>query len=375
MTIAQLRRVAVAAQGFGSGENLEAAISRLSAVQLDALAVVERSHRIVLGSRVGAFEHGALSELLGAGRIFEYWAHEACLLPIDAYPLVRPRMSDKTRWASHEVVLRDHPDVVEAVQARLASEGPLPSRAFESGPDAYGRKAASAVLAALWDRGVVAIAGRESGQRLYHLAERVIPREYRDAPPLDEGELLRELALRAVRGRGVLTEAAIREHWRLKGGRSRVQPHLDVLVAAGRLAELEVDDGGAPVYVLPDTELDVDVPNVAVLLSPFDSMLWDRPLTERLFGFQHVIEIYKRAPDRVYGYYVLPFLAGDRIAARADLKTDRKASVLNVLALHVGPGVRWTKKLDAAFDRALAGLARLAGAERAVRPAGAASSK
>jgi uncharacterized protein YcaQ len=365
VTIEQLRRVAVAAQGYaaadGGGEaEVEAVVQRLSAVQLDPIAVVARSERTVIGSRAGAFPREAISSLLARGRLFEYWAHEACLLPIDVYPLVRWRMDEPARWASLQRALDDHPAAVEAVLERLRADGPLPLRAFEGTRTEGGWKLERDILGALWHRGDVVIAGRSSDQRVFDLPERVLAREVLAAPPPEEPELLRALALRAVRARGVLTEAAIREHWRLKGGRSRLEPHLDALVAEGALLELEVEDGGAPVYVEPDADLDTEPTDVAVLLSPFDNLLWDRPLTERLFGFQHVIEIYKRAPDRRYGYYVLPLLWRDRLVARADLKRDRKAGALQVLAFHREPGVRPSRTLDAAFEQALARLGRVA---------------
>jgi uncharacterized protein YcaQ len=222
-------------------------------------------------------------------------------------------------------------------------------------------KPAKMVLDALWDRGELVIAGRQSFQRRYELAERVIPRAYLDAPTPSEGETLRELAVLAVGARGALTEPAIREHWRLKGGRALLHHHLVALVDEGRLREVHVDDGGPPFYVLPDVELDGD-PAPPTLVCPFDNLLWDRPLLDRLFGFRHVIEVYKREHERVYGYYVLPLLAGDRFVGRADLKADRAAGTLRVRRFTREPRVRGN--VVAKLERAAARLARVLGLER-----------
>jgi uncharacterized protein YcaQ len=217
------------------------------------------------------------------------------------------------------------------------------------------------VLEALWDRGRLAIAGRRSFQRTYDLAERVIPREWLDAPVPGADETYRELALLAVRSRGALTEAAIREHWRWKGGRAVLHHHLEALVDEGLLRLLEVDDGGAPFYVDAELELGGDAAP-PVLVCPFDNLVWDRPLLERLWGFRHVIEVYKRDFERVYGYYVLPLLAGDRFLGRADLKADRAEGVLRVKRFTPEPRVRGDVR--GKLERAAARLARTLGLER-----------
>jgi uncharacterized protein YcaQ len=226
-------------------------------------------------------------------------------------------------------------------------------------------KPAKMVLEALWDRGVLAIAGRNGFQRRYDLAERVIPRELLEAPTPSEDETLRTLALLAVRARGALTEPAIREHWRLKGGRARLHHHVLALVEDGLLREVHADDGGPPFYVAAEAELDGD-PAPPTLLCPFDNLLWDRPLLERLFGFRHVIEVYKREHERQFGYYVLPLLAGDRIVGRADLKADRKEGVLHVRRFHREPGVRGN--VAARLERAAARLARVLGLPEVAYP-------
>jgi uncharacterized protein YcaQ len=220
------------------------------------------------------------------------------------------------------------------------------------------------VLDALWDSGELVIAGRRNFQRAYELTERVIPKPWLDAPAPTEEETLRTWALLAVGARGALTEGAIREHWRLRGGRARLQPHLDALVAEGRLDEVQTDDGGPPFYVLPGTELDGD-PAPPVLICPFDNLVWDRPLLERLFGFKHVIEVYKREHERQYGYYVLPLLAGDRFIGRADVKADRAEGVLRIRRFTAEPKARGNP--DAKLEKAAVRLARILGLERVER--------
>lgn len=369
VSLATIRRVAVSTQAYtprfrrASADDVEAAIRGLGAVQLDSISTVDRAHRLTLTSRIGAYDEKELRGLLGSGRIFEYWAHEACLLPVELWPHFRRTMDGGGHWGIHDRALREHADLVGPVLERIRAEGPLASRDFggtRAGTDMWSRTPAKAVLEALWDRGELVIASRESFQRRYDLAERVIPRAILEAPTPTEDETLRTLALLAVRGRGALTEPAIREHWRLKGGRARLHHHVLALVDEGLLREVEADDGGPPFYVDAEAELDGD-PAPPVLLCPFDNLLWDRPLLERLFGFRHVIEVYKREHERAYGYYVLPLLAGDRIVGRADLKADRAEGVLHVKRFHPEPGVRGN--VSARLERAAARLARVLGLE------------
>jgi len=372
VTVAALRRHVVATQGYASRfrratmDDVEAAVRRLSAVQLDSISVVDRAHRLTIGSRVGAFDAGAVGELLREGRLFEYWAHEACLLPIELYPHFRRTMEGAGHWRVYDRALREHGDLVEPVLERLRAEGPLGSRDFDGagGGGMWSWKPAKMVLEALWDRGELAIAGRRGFQRAYDLAERVIPRRWLDAPVPDEDETLRTLALLAVRARGALTEAAIREHWRLKGGRARLHHHLEALVAEGALRVLDPDDGGLPFYVPADDEL-LEVPAPPVLVCPFDNLVWDRPLLARLFGFRHLIEVYKRGHERLYGYYVMPLLAGGRFLGRADVKADRVDGVLRILRFTREDGARGD--VDAKLERAATRLARTLGLERVER--------
>ena len=375
ISIAALRRHVVAHQGYATrlrragADAVEGEIRRLSCVQLDSISTVERSHRITLSSRIGAYPRGTVSKLLGEGRVFEYWAHEACLLSVDDFPLFRWRMRGRGHWGSHERALDDHPEVAEHVLDEIRARGPLGSRDFageggEGGEGMWNWKPAKRVLDSLWDRGDLAIAGRQGFQRLYDLTERVIPRRVLDAPEPCREEALRALVIRAVRARGALTESGIAEHYRLPGRTAAVRGHVQTLVADGSLRRLRVDDGGAPVLVPGDLPRCESVPPGATLLSPFDNLLWDRPFATRVFGFDHLMEIYKPARQRVYGYYVLPLLRGDRIVARVDLKADRQAGVLRAVAFHREQGVRASAALAEAFESALKRLARAAGLER-----------
>jgi uncharacterized protein YcaQ len=369
VSLAELRRTIVHHQRFASrfrrarpGE-VETEIRRLTAVQLDSISTVDRAHRLTLGARIGAFAEDVPALLLREGRIFEYWAHEACLLPIELWPHFRRAMAGPGHWGAHDRALREHPELVEPILERIRAEGPLGSRDFEGTGSGgmWNWKPAKMVLEALWDRGELAIAGRRSFQRTYDLAERVIPREWLDAAVPDPDDTYRELSLLAVRSRGALTEAAIREHWRWKGGRAVLHHHLEALVAEGRLRLLEVDDGGPPFYVDGELELGGD-PASPVLVCPFDNLVWDRPLLERLWSFRHVIEVYKRDYERVYGYYVLPLLADDRFLGRADVKADRAEGVLRIKRFTSEPRVRGN--VAGKLERAAARLARTLGLER-----------
>jgi uncharacterized protein YcaQ len=374
VSLAAIRRVTVSTQAYVSRfrraqpGHVEDAIGRLGAVQLDSISTVARAHRLTLSSRIGAYDEAELRGLLASGRVFEYWAHEACLLPIELWPHCRRAMEGGGHWGIHDRALQDHAELVEPVLERIRADGPLASRDFggtRTSAEMWGRTPAKAVLEALWDRGVLVVAGREAFQRRYDLAERVIPRAILAAPTPDEDETLRTLALLAVRARGALTEPAIREHWRLKGGRARLHHHVLALVDEGLLREVHADDGGPPFYLDADAELDGD-PAPPVLLGPFDNLLWDRPLLERLFGFRHVIEVYKREHERQYGYYVLPLLAGDRIVGRADLKADRSDGALHVRRFHREPGERGN--IEAKLERAAMRLARVLGLEEVRYP-------
>jgi uncharacterized protein YcaQ len=373
ISLAEIRRRVVQAQGYasrprtGTAAEVLATVQRLGCVQLDSISTVDRSHRLAIGARIGAYPEPAVAKLMRDGRIFEYWAHEACLIPVEDYPMYRWRMAgfaESHPWRGN--VFEREPELTAQVLQEIAERGPLGSRHFEgSGPGGmWNWKPAKIVLEALHSAGRLAIAGRDGFQRLYDLPERLLPARVLDAPPPSEDEFVRWATVRGVRARGALTEAAVAEMWRLRGGSARVRPHADALVAEGVLERVEVEDGKAPVLVPAGSVPAGPVPP-ALLLSPFDNLVWDRAFLERVFGFRHVIEVYKREPERIYGYYVLPLLRKDRLVGRADLKHDRAERTLLVKAFHREPRVRGS--LDDTFDAALARLARVLGAESVAR--------
>ncbi|HET6624091.1 MAG TPA: crosslink repair DNA glycosylase YcaQ family protein [Gaiellaceae bacterium] len=374
ISLTAARRLAIAAQGYtprarrGRASEVESAIRTLSCVQLDSITAVERSHRIVLGSRVGEYPRETVSRLLGQGRVFEYWAHQACLIPVEDWPLYRFWMTQEHPWRG-DVLARER-ELADEVRAAIRERGPLTSKDFDGagGGGMWNWKPAKVVLEALWNAGEIVIAGRVSGfQRLYDLPERVLPREVLDAPVPDPETRLRELVRRAVTARGVLSDAGVSYHWNLSGGARRIVPVADGLVADGVLERVAVEDGGPTLLVPAGAELDPPRPSAAVLLSPFDNLLWDRPFVRRVFGFDHVQEIFKREHERQYGYYVLPFLWRDRFVGRADLKTERNEGTLVVKSFHLERGVRRSGALEDAFERALDRLRRVIGLEHVRR--------
>jgi uncharacterized protein YcaQ len=365
LSLAELRARVVRAQAYaprtrnGTAAEVLATIRRLACVQLDSISTVDRSHRIALGARVGAYPEAAIAELMRAGKIFEYWAHEACLVPIEDFRMHRWRMqvhAESHPWRGN--VFEREPELTKHVLDELAELGPLPSRHFEGKGSGgmWNWKPAKIVLEALHSAGRVVIAGRENFQRIYALPEHVLPAELFAGDPPTRDEFVRWATLRGVEARGALTEKAVAEMWRLKGGVAGIRPHADHWIERGKLQRVDVADGGAPVLI-PAEEPEGALPG-AVLLSPFDNLLWERDYLERVFGFRHVIEVYKRGHERVYGYYVLPLLRRDRIVGRVDLKHDRATRTLRVVAFHPD-----RPNLEECLDAALRKLARLIGCE------------
>ena len=307
-----------------------------------------------------------------------------CIVPAEDWPLyawARARMRDGVPW--HGDVKARYPELADRVLDEIRERGPLGSKDFggkaDPSPHRVGTsseamwswKPAKQMLDALFASGELVIADRINFQRRYDLPERVLPRNILNAPIPSEEEAVKALIVKAVRGRGALREFAIAEHvrpiWGFLGGAKAARPYVDSLVADGKLERIAVDDGGEPVVVEAGAELDRPRTGAAVLLSPFDNLLWEFHSVRRVLGYEHVIELYKPEPQRRYGYYVLPFLWRDRIVGRADLKSERKEGALVVKALHLEPGVRRSKALDQAFQRALDRVRRIAGLELVTR--------
>jgi uncharacterized protein YcaQ len=364
LRVEQVRRIAIAAQGLGTRfrradeDEVARAVARLSCVQLDSIATVERSHRIVLSTRAGAHPADTLDRLLSHGKAFEYWAHEASILPVEEWPLFRRRMRPQHPWWG-DVIAREKA-LARQVLREIEARGPLGSRHFEGagGGGMWRLKPAKRMLDALWSAGRLVVAGRRGFQRLYDLPERVIPARWREAPVPSEAETTKRLALKAIRARGVLTERGVVEHWRTRGGVKAVQPAVRALEREGEILRLPVEDDGPDVLVPAGADLDPPAPRAAALLSPFDNLLWDRPFARRALGFDHLIEVYKKDHQRRYGYYVLPLVVGDRLVGRADLKADRAEGALLVKAFHREAGVRASSAVDDGLAKAAERLAR-----------------
>ncbi len=358
LSLAAARRIALAAQGFGQPRPSRApnvsqiarVVERLGVLQLDSVNVFLRAHYMPVFSRLGPYDRGRLDRIAGHGegpidrRLVEYWAHEASLLPLALHPLLRWRMDDVDReaWGSISRVAREHPDLVAETLELVAEQGPI--RARDTGavrpPPQPGHMwnwhEGKVALEHLFFTGRVATARRVNFERLYDTVERVVPAEIRERPAPSRDEAQRELVRIAARALGVATEPDLGDYFRLPRRDSKAR--VAELVAAGELVPVSVEGWDAPAYLWPDARRPRKL-HARALLSPFDSLIWFRQRTERLFGFHYRIEIYTPAAKRVYGYYVLPFLLGEELVARVDLKSDRARGALLVQGAFAEPGV------------------------------------
>ncbi len=350
LSAAQARRVALAAQGFADRRpaatadlrHVRKAIGRVGVVQIDSVNVLCRAHELALWSRLGAYRRGVLDDLTHRRReLFEYWAHEASFVPVRLQPLLRWRMHHAAdhAWASVARIQHDKPGYVAAVLDEVRARGPIAASDLSNGGASrgpwWGWAEGKVAMEWLFYSGQVSVhERRRSFERVYDLTERVLPADVLAAPTPTTDDAHRALLLEAARAHGVATAHDLADYFRI--GVAKARPRIAELVEAGALLPVEVAGWGAPAYLHPDARLPRRVDARAVL-SPFDSLVWERSRTERTFGMRYRIEIYTPAAKRTHGYYVLPFLLGDQLVGRVDLKADRKAGTLLVQSAWVEP--------------------------------------
>ncbi|OFW53557.1 MAG: hypothetical protein A2V75_02105, partial [Actinobacteria bacterium RBG_16_70_17] len=347
---AAARRMAIASQGLAdprpSGRvdlrHLRKVFGRVGALQLDPINVVERAPHLTLFARLGPHDRDLLWRAYNDRReLIEYWAHQACLLPVEAYPLFRHRMEGKGQWREVRALEAEHPGYLEEVLEEVRRRGPLAAAELEEPGERHvpywgsGWTAGKLALEWLFVTGRLVVGERRGLVRRYDLPERVIPRQYLEAPAPPREEAQRLLLLRAARSLGVGTASDLAGYYGLPIKEARAA--VDVLAAEGALDRVEVEGWRDPAFRHPEADAPRRV-RAAALLCPFDSLIWDRGRTERLFAFRYRTEIYTPAARRVWGYYVLPFLLGDRLVARLDLKADRERGVLVAPAAFLQPG-------------------------------------
>jgi len=357
LTAKQARRLHLAVQGLdrrarrrATKADVLAAIRRMGVLQIDTISVVARSPYLVLFSRLGRYEPGWLDALLAEGALFEYWAHEACFLPIEDYALVRHRMLEPEAmgWKYRADWVKKHRHELDKVLAHVREHGAVRSAEFERRDGAaagwWSWKPEKRALEALFTAGELMVARRQSFQRVYDLRERVHG-AWDDALLPSKADVERALVLRSVKALGITTARWVADYYRMA---KRTTPAIVAALAdEGALATARVAGWKDVAYIHPDNlelaERAADgrlTATLTTLLSPFDPVVWDRARALAMFGFDYRIECYTPAPKRQYGYYVLPVLRRGEIVARLDAKAHRAAGEFEVKSLHLEEGVR-----------------------------------
>lgn len=339
ISVERARRIALGAQGFAdprpSGQvdvrHFRRVLNRVNIVQLDSVNVLARAHYMPFYSRLGAYSRSALDRWLWrSGEMFEYWAHEASLIPISDRALFTHRMQGGWHWPGVERLHRDHPDLVEQVLEAVRSRGRVQVGDLDQGGRTdkwWGWSNTKMALEWLFLTGQLTVVDRPNFTRIYDLPERVHPHALHGS--VDEVDARKAMLRKAVRALGVGTSTDLTDYYRMR----RAGTLVTELAEAGDLVPVRVEGWKDLAYLDPQVSAPRVIPG-AGFLSPFDPVTWCRPRTERLFGFHYRIEIYTPAPKRVFGYYVLPFRVGDALVGRADLKADRAQSRLLVQAAY-----------------------------------------
>jgi len=340
LSVSQARRVALGAQGFAAAapagrvdrRHLQRLMGRLRVLQIDSINVVVRSHYLPVFSRLGAYERDLIDrEAYRRRTLFEYWAHEASLVPVALHPLLRWRMARGEAWGRMARMADEKPGYVQAVLDEVTDRGPIAASELSEpgvrrGPW-WGWGDGKATMEWLFWTGQVAVAERRNFERRYDLPERVLPPEVLALPTPPVEEAHRRLLAQAAAAIGVGTAADLADYFRIRVPEAR--PRLAELVEAGELVPAEVEGWERPAYLHVHARLPRRIDGCA-LLSPFDSLVFERSRTERLFGFRLRLEVYVPSAQRVHGYYVLPLLLGERLMGRVDVKADRRRRVLLV---------------------------------------------
>lgn len=373
LSLVEARRLAIASQGFGTrpsrptAAHLRKLASRIHAFQIDSVNVLVRAHYVPAFARLGPYPTATLDALAYRKReLFEFWGHEASLMPLSLYPLVRYRM-EKHAARTREYMKSDGGEYTARVYDEIAERGPLgagdltdPGKRSKGWWSWWGSGNGKASLEHLYDAGLVAIAGRRRFERLYDLTERVIPRAVLEAPVPTREEAMKQLICLGAEALGVGTLRDATAYFNVDGWRDRLpagppwtwrkdrrgwrtEPIAKRLVAElveeGRLRPVRVEGWKEPAFLHPKARIPRDV-HASALVTPFDSLVWNRDRIQRLFGMKYTIEIYTPVEKRTYGYYVCPFLLGDTLVARCDLKADRERKVLMVHGVFLEPGQR-----------------------------------
>lgn len=354
LSVSQVRRAVLAAQGFNrravtaavTGKHLRRVVADTGLLQIDSVNVLQRAHYMPVYSRIGGYDTTLLDRASSKRPrwLFEYWGHEASLLPVELHPLMRWRMKAADRiWRGPSATYNRRPDLVKWVLAEIRDKGPVTAAQIEQ--DERPKTAewgwrwteTKQVLEALFYFGEITSAGRTSQfARLYDIPERVLPGDVLNAPTPDPAEAHRRLVEIAAERLAIAAEVELRDYFRLPVAAARQA--ISDLVEAGTLIPVEVKGWKVKAWRHRDAAIPRTA-RVSTLVSPFDPLIWQRDRTERLFGLNYRIEIYVPQAKRVHGYYVLPFLHGDRFAARVDLKADRQSGVLRIPAAWAEPGI------------------------------------